>query len=487
MPSAATRFASSADLLYYFGMLIMSRKLLRNYCLVSKYFNDMFTPILYAEVWFRQSNAQFLLEDLPILLGNPALKFTRIIDVEIPITHERGGQATRLAASLTGLFNEATQSLLEKMPNLQMFRWAGLPLYSATVLTLQAKCLNIRTLVIRYCDLVENDLGLLDGLTVASYWDFDDWDHHDAFSETRALFTTQNVPYFPNLTSLEIVGLHGNLEEARKDLVKLLLQSPRLRSLNLSICTDTIRRLQRGTAGQRKQCVEFLVYLIKDFAEAGGKPLQLKNLVLGVGVVPWKSEKSLHELVDLEYLEKVHIENNLSVFTLVKSIHTIDWEIFTPDHTPKLRAFSVFELDSVTKCIPEGLVGFTQLCSFYCSTESVNTVMKSTESLFAYLHPRPRSLTLNEIPMVEVWGNNFTQVSLYNIHALSVIYRSKLDWDSDLIRSIIAASDLRQLCLVGYQSGPEIQDDHRVGPPEVGSIHFRIAYNKYETKHLTIL
>jgi hypothetical protein len=123
MSASAAQFASSADLVYYVGKLISNRQSLRDCCLVSKNFNASFTPLLYSEVWFRQNNISFLLEDLPLLLNNRALKYTRTFDVAIDMIRD-GGNWTADEMAVYRSYNEAVQSLLVKMPMLQTFRYA---------------------------------------------------------------------------------------------------------------------------------------------------------------------------------------------------------------------------------------------------------------------------------------------------------------------------------------------------------------------------
>jgi len=71
--------------------------------------------------------------------------------------------------------------------------------------------------------------------------------HHrnfrDLYYEQKELFAMQDLSHFSNLVELEVYKIYGDLNDARKGLVKVLLNSPNLRTLGLSISDDTMERL----------------------------------------------------------------------------------------------------------------------------------------------------------------------------------------------------------------------------------------------------
>jgi hypothetical protein len=121
MSSHAAQFASIPEMINYLARTVTNRHSLRELCLASKDFNAAFTPFLYAELWIRDHNSSVLVENLPVLLGNPALRYTRKLDKNMSLnSHEKEGFSSGAAWEL---YNEAALSLLLKMPELEVFRY----------------------------------------------------------------------------------------------------------------------------------------------------------------------------------------------------------------------------------------------------------------------------------------------------------------------------------------------------------------------------
>ncbi|EPE36546.1 hypothetical protein GLAREA_08709 [Glarea lozoyensis ATCC 20868] len=301
MSSSVAQFASSVDLVYEVANQVTNRQSLRNCCLVSKNFNTSFTPLLYSEVWFRPNNRRFLLEDLPLLLNHQALQFVRALDVAVEILPDDpwSWDGTSEQIEVRRLCNEGVQSLLYKMPMLQIFRWAEMPPLTTTVSALQVQCPNIHSVVIHYHNHVEGcGLGHFEDLLEEG----EDPKRPLKYRDAQNLFTIPSLSYFANLTRLEILRLHSDLNKARRGVLQILLKLPHLESMSLSICADAINRLE---ADRSTDHILFLVSLIEDFVQAGGKPLRLKKLILGLGVALWRKGHSLRALVDLTYLDEV--------------------------------------------------------------------------------------------------------------------------------------------------------------------------------------
>jgi hypothetical protein len=116
------------------------------------------------------------------------------------------------------------------------------------------------------------------------------------------MFATQDFSQFANLTKLKIAGLHGNLNKARNDLVGVLLKSPDLKSLGLSIDRDTINRLSNGGSIEYREHQCFLIRLCEDFDRAGGEPLNLEVLLLGHAWCCAMEIRRLSEEIDRSYI-----------------------------------------------------------------------------------------------------------------------------------------------------------------------------------------
>jgi len=121
MSSPTKQFASIPELLSCLGRNVVNRKLMYDLCLTSKSFNASFTPFLYAEFWIRSTNAQFLVENVQLLLGNSSLKCTKGLDVAIrPYSRLDTGHDE---GTLSELYNKGVQALLMSMPELTHFTY----------------------------------------------------------------------------------------------------------------------------------------------------------------------------------------------------------------------------------------------------------------------------------------------------------------------------------------------------------------------------
>jgi hypothetical protein len=115
MPSPQRHFASIPELLACVAKDVINRRSLLNLCLTSRFFNAICTPILYTEIWSRENNFRFLVEDLQLLLKNDALKYVQSLDISSPNEYCEG--------ALTQLYNEGVQAFLARLPMLLSFRY----------------------------------------------------------------------------------------------------------------------------------------------------------------------------------------------------------------------------------------------------------------------------------------------------------------------------------------------------------------------------
>jgi hypothetical protein len=322
------------------------------------------------------------------------------------------------------------------------------------------------------------------------------------FSKTRSLFATQSLSYFANLTTLEIRCIHGDLSKSRKYLVQVLLNSPNLESLSLSISADTIRRLEK--VGSNDHTL-FLVSLIQDFVQVGGKPLRLKKLILGLAVIPRKSRHSLQLLIDLTCLEEVHVENALWFFDSDEYI-VIDWEVFTPAYCPNLSSFSVYSLQDIIHAIKRGLGSLKQVGIHVDTRADVNGTMLSSAAKQQLVSHETRALTLINL-YNKYSGLDPLESMLNSIYFLSVLQsfgQSRNEWLSNIIYLAQRAPHLKQLFLAGVRSqdvecteflGYEVQCNEDIdswgwgsgiGLPEVGSPQYQIAHQCKNLSYIRI-
>ena len=77
-----------------------------------------------------------------------------------------------------------------------------------------------------------------------------DYDWEDGLYELRPLFASQDISIFRNLTDLTVHNIQGDLNSVRSDIVKVLLASPGMKSLSLSINQHTLFRIYHDHNGE---------------------------------------------------------------------------------------------------------------------------------------------------------------------------------------------------------------------------------------------
>jgi hypothetical protein len=115
MAAPQRQFAGIPELVARVAEDVINRTSLQSLCLTNRFFNTIFTPVLYSEILFRANNSRFLLEDLQVILKNEALRHVRALDISVE---------TNLSDSaICQLYNEGVQAILVQMPNLISFRY----------------------------------------------------------------------------------------------------------------------------------------------------------------------------------------------------------------------------------------------------------------------------------------------------------------------------------------------------------------------------
>ncbi|KAK3902227.1 hypothetical protein C8A05DRAFT_34093 [Staphylotrichum tortipilum] len=307
--SAVERFAANAVVLRVLAEQIRAPRHLRDLCLVSRFFHSEFIVYLYREL------------DTPIERLRPANPH---------VVHTRSLVARSCAERRDNdhdAFNEVAQGWILKMPLLETFFWPDpYDLRKPTMELLRKSCPRIKGIHLDYLN--------TDGLA-ALY-----------FPRPGPIMRTwhHNLSAFKNLESLTLNHLGGSLPAWRAHLAQVLMDSPNLKALDLSLSGMTIRQMYPGP----EYDLRWFDRLCDDYGTRGGVPLKLRSLRCGHAVFPL-SHSSLTRLVDLAHLEEVDICNKnvnwggRTIEQIYRSRHSrsgITFESFGPRHCPRLRRFS---------------------------------------------------------------------------------------------------------------------------------------------------
>ncbi|KAG9236287.1 hypothetical protein BJ875DRAFT_494328 [Amylocarpus encephaloides] len=290
------RLESCPQLLLYIGYPILNRQTLYNLCLTNKCMNECFTPRLYEEVYFTEENASILTkaDSVNNLMFSDALKYTKVFDLDIPVPtpsydgyHQDGHGSGKV--TLWNLYNAATASLLRKLTGLTTFSWKGLPLYLSTLSTLHAKCPDLKSLHVTYPR--DMEVILLQAAHTSNYWRW----KSDRDLALMGQITYQALPEFSNLTSLDIRNLHLQVNQITKSIAKVLVASPAIKSLSLSLAQASVLKC---ALTRNRICDEFLPDMIDAYFTEGGQQMRLHRLALGFGVRCPYNKDSARQLSD---------------------------------------------------------------------------------------------------------------------------------------------------------------------------------------------
>ncbi|RDL41179.1 uncharacterized protein BP5553_01158 [Venustampulla echinocandica] len=393
MPSLAEQFARLPELLACLGQCVLNRRLLYDLCLTSRTFNASFTAFLYAEVWFTEQNAHVLFEDFEGLLNNKSWKYTKTLD--FTIRRQPLPDTDRSEGELCQLYNEAAQELLLRTRGLIRFSWEHQPLYATTLSTLYHQCPRLQSLKVHYPYDIEGMLGI----AVES-----SWDHRDGLWELRPLFATQDLSLFTDLIELEIHEIHGDLTDMRRGIVDILLKSPNMGSLSLSLNADTLFRIEQdGTEEQMDEYIRFFNCLTDEYVARGGGQLKLRKLALELSFTPLQDEQQeptnyLDRLTDLALLEEAYIGNGgLEMALSIEQGDThIGWGNFTPSTCPKLSTFGFYQVtDEVKRWVKELEPGYlSQLRLDDSKGEDISDFCALFEGIDTIYSSRPSMLTI---------------------------------------------------------------------------------------------
>jgi len=272
---------------------------------------------------------------------------------------------------------------------------------------------------------------------------------HNESVVLRSLYYAPISSSVTNLTELSIREIPGNLEGVQASIVKLLLGSPNLKSLSMSLSKTLVAQFLPYLT-RDIDYAKFLHILTHQYVAGGGKPLPLQRLDLGYSVlVNWDSKKALQvdeagdedededenspvmffNLVDYACLEEVSIHNDCET---IRSFDLygrpcIRYDTFTPEVCPNLHTVRLYKnsqraIDWI-ELLPEGYLNSIHInasrsretSSYWRAIGKGNITRTSTLSTldldeeFIYLNERdPKT------------NGHFNLSTLRNIQALAV-------------------------------------------------------------------
>jgi hypothetical protein len=208
------------------------------------------------------------------------------------------------------------------------------PLAPSTIQILRTSCPQLRSLEIHYC-------GLSPWPWCRSY------EHNDTIVPLYcgAVEGGYDLSIFRNLETLALTELCGDLIKWRQRITTILLNSPNLKRLHLSLSQRIVLRAHQTLPYSPELFLQFWNLLCANYAEQGGQPLALRSLICGECIFPTNHEL-LAKLVDRRWLEEVRIETTSSYWGIgpISYMFTqtpIIFDAFQPAYCPNLRAFSI--------------------------------------------------------------------------------------------------------------------------------------------------
>ncbi|KAK4248324.1 hypothetical protein C7999DRAFT_31230 [Corynascus novoguineensis] len=155
-------------------------------------------------------------------------------------------------------------------------------------------------------------------------------------------FIAYDFSGFGNLQSLVLGELHDGLAQWKHRVARILLGTPGLESLELSLSASTVFLCPRYS-------VKLFDNMCDEYASIGGHPLRLRSLRCGRGIYPM-NRVFLSKLTGTSQLEDVQICNapvnwltqTIDILYPFDNCHSgIVFDAFGPEHCPNLRRFIV--------------------------------------------------------------------------------------------------------------------------------------------------
>ena len=212
-------------------------------------------------------------------------------------------------------------------------RWAKYPLAAETLRILHDSCPKIKSIRIEFSD----NMGSLLGLDV---------DQPESFQlEDRQTYGKPDLTIFNGLEELALDNLYEELPWWKSQIVQVLKNSPTLRTLALSLSTETISRYDE--CDERDKFDDFFDHMCDEYGATGAAPLPIRWLELGTAIYP-RRRSAIEQLINFRDLEDVHIENKevwhgfdlILMYEGGREDSGIVFDVFQPTQCPKLRRFT---------------------------------------------------------------------------------------------------------------------------------------------------
>ncbi|KAL8306427.1 hypothetical protein RB597_003052 [Gaeumannomyces tritici] len=353
--AAATQFGQMRDLLRCVGDHIRNKTQLRRLCLVSKVFNGAFTPALYSEMEIvtREDERENFLN---AIASNPHLHHVRRLQCNF---------------SHPGPVNDLVRSLVERMPQLQEFEWDGGCLHQETMSALIRSCPELKAFVTIFvpgqpsgCE-EPVEFGELDEAKAGG----------EAIEDDTIVAGMRHLARFAGLTKLTVGEMYeapvaGTEGRWAEDIVEILLACPDLEELTLSFSEHCIEDSQGAFD---RGCGEFFRLVCLNYKKRAARPLRLKVLRIGLGVILRRDPatklvpQDISGLTDLCVLEELYVDcRKTSPFGnhgLEEGLgaRRIPWDLFTPDSAPSLARVGLFPCPRNLDYLPVPLFSLLQL------------------------------------------------------------------------------------------------------------------------------
>lgn len=111
---------------------------------------------------------------------------------------------------------------------------------------------------------------------------------------------------FESLTRLTILNMHGNMNYWLAWLLDVLVGSPSLEHLSLSISGETMINRERLPTPDIQPCRSFFLDLCQAYGKKVARPMKLRSLRLGESI-QFPARSTLSVLTDTKYLEELYM------------------------------------------------------------------------------------------------------------------------------------------------------------------------------------
>ncbi|KAI0478018.1 hypothetical protein F4859DRAFT_520910 [Xylaria cf. heliscus] len=293
---AVSRAMGIQELLGLVAYQTNNRETLFNACLVNKAFNEAFRPYLYRNLWWHLGNMEYLTDNKrrSSLLHEGKAKHVRTLIMARSVRYENELKDE--------FYSECEMASIDYTTHHHLHR--------------------VSTAIIEFCHHF-HQLRAFAGSDDHVYPCF-----VDTFKSPWGDFT------FTNLRKLSLLGIDGTKETWRDPILHVVLQSPCLEYLSLSLSTFvcTSREVYHGLFG----------YIAEKYNDHNGHRLRLKTLRLGHNIL---IPDRMDELLDLQALQEISAYQELCTYPGDYRTISLPEYIFHPDIVPNLRKIFIHTLN----------------------------------------------------------------------------------------------------------------------------------------------